>query len=389
MLGRSPGRTLGLLLALVSAFSFGGSGTAAKPLIEAGLSPLHVVWLRVTGAAVVLLPLAYRHRDAVLRRPGVLLGFGLLAVAGVQACYFAAISRIPVGVALLIEYLGPPLLIGYVKFVQRKPISRGSAIGAGIAVAGLACVVEVWNGLSFDALGVLFALGAACCQVGYFVLADAGSRGDRPVDPLALSAYGLLIGAIVLTVFARPWDADWSLLGGNVVMNGHSLPALVPAAWMILIATVLAYLTGVISVQHLSPPVAGVLANLEAVVATVLAWILLGEHLGAPQMAGGLLVLAGAFAAQASKPAAPADEVRAGVPDGGAVAGAGAGAGAVAGATALGERLARAAVEQGAAGQGAARQGAGVQGAAGQGAGNRPGAEPGVSGRPSRTSRGD
>ncbi|WP_241002763.1 EamA family transporter [Streptomyces sp. CB01881] len=389
LLGRSPGRTLGLLLALVSAFSFGGSGTAAKPLIEAGLSPLHVVWLRVTGAAVVLLPLAYRHRDAVLRRPGVLLGFGLLAVAGVQACYFAAISRIPVGVALLIEYLGPPLLIGYVKFVQRKPISRGSAIGAGIAVAGLACVVEVWNGLSFDALGVLFALGAACCQVGYFVLADAGSRGDRPVDPLALSAYGLLIGAIVLTVFARPWDADWSLLGGNVVMNGHSLPALVPAAWMILIATVLAYLTGVISVQHLSPPVAGVLANLEAVVATVLAWILLGEHLGAPQMAGGLLVLAGAFAAQASKPAAPADEVRAGVPDGGAVAGAGAGAGAVAGATALGERLARAAVEQGAAGQGAARQGAGVQGAAGQGAGNRPGAEPGVSGRPSRTSRGD
>ncbi|MFB7616445.1 DMT family transporter [Kitasatospora sp. NPDC056181] len=393
LLGRSPGRTLGLLLALVSAFSFGGSGTAAKPLIEAGLSPLHVVWLRVTGAAVVLLPLAYRHRDAVLRRPGVLLGFGLLAVAGVQACYFAAISRIPVGVALLIEYLGPPLLIGYVKFVQRRPISRGSAVGAGIAVAGLACVVEVWNGLSFDALGVLFALGAACCQVGYFVLADAGSRGDRPVDPLALSAYGLLIGAIVLTVFARPWDADWSLLGGNVVMNGYSLPALIPAAWMILVATVLAYLTGVISVQYLSPPVAGVVANLEAVVATVLAWILLGEHLGAPQMAGGLLVLAGAFAAQASKPAAPADEVRTGVPDGGAVAGAGAGAGAGAeagsaaaapagagaGATALGERLARAAVEQG----------AGVQGAAGQGAGSGPGTGPGVSGRPSRTSRGD
>ncbi|MFJ9951167.1 EamA family transporter [Kitasatospora sp. NPDC091207] len=333
--GRSPGRTLGLTLALVSAFAFGGSGTAAKPLIEAGLSPLHVVWLRVTGAAVVLLPLAYRHRAAVLRRPGLLIGFGLLAVAGVQACYFAAISRIPVGVALLIEYLGPPLLIGYVKFVQRKPISRGAAVGAGVAVAGLACVVEVWNGLSFDALGVLFALGAACCQVGYFVLADAGSQGDRPVDPIAVSAYGLLIGAVVLTAFTRPWEADWGLLGGDVVMNGHSLPALIPAAWMILIATVLAYLTGVIAVRHLSPPIAGVVANLEAVVATVLAWILLGEHLGLPQMAGGLLVLAGAFAAQASKPAPvtlPADAVTADAVGAGAV-----------GATALGERLARAA----------------------------------------------
>ncbi len=350
LLGRSPGRTLGLTLALVSAVAFGGSGTAAKPLIEAGLSPLHVVWLRVTGAAVVLLPLAYRHRDAVLRRPGLLIGFGLLAVAGVQACYFAAISRIPVGVALLIEYLGPPLLIGYVRFVQRRPISRGAAIGAGVAVAGLACVVEVWNGLSFDLLGVLFALGAACCQVGYFVLADAGSRGDRPVDPIAVSAYGLLIGSIVLTAFTRPWEADWDKLGGAVVMNGHTLPALVPAAWMVLIATVLAYLTGVVAVRHLSPPVAGVVANLEAVVATVLAWVLLGEHLGLPQVTGGLLVLAGAFAAQASKPAAPE---AAGTPTGAAGATEPAGASddagdtgreaVPAGATALGERLARAA----------------------------------------------
>ncbi|MGV9268795.1 EamA family transporter [Kitasatospora sp. NPDC003701] len=398
MPGRSAGRTLGLTLALVSACAFGGSGTAAKPLIEAGLSPLHVVWLRVTGAAVVLLPLAYRHRAAVLRRPGLLIGFGLLAVAGVQACYFAAISRIPVGVALLIEYLGPPLLIGYVKFVQRKPISRGAAVGAGVAVAGLACVVEVWNGLSFDALGVLFALGAACCQVGYFVLADAGSQGDRPVDPIAVSAYGLLIGAVVLTAFTRPWEADWGLLGGDVVMNGHSLPALLPAAWMILVATVLAYLTGVVAVRHLSPPIAGVVANLEAVVATVLAWILLGEHLGLPQIAGGLLVLAGAFAAQASKPStAPvaADGV-AGASATVAVGAAGGAAGAVgadalgtgpvgtgaAGAAALGERLARAAGGPEIEDRGPVDQEVGGRVATERGT-------TGVSGRPSRTSRGD
>ncbi|GAA2144240.1 EamA family transporter [Kitasatospora kazusensis] len=304
---RASARTLGLSLALASAVAFGGSGTAAKPLIEAGLSPLHVVWLRVTGAALVLLPLAWRHRDAVRQRPGVLIGFGLLAVAGVQACYFAAISRIPVGVALLIEYLGPLLLLGYVRFVQRRPISRAAAIGAGVAVAGLACVVEVWNGLSFDTLGVLFALGAACCQVGYFILADASRQGDRPVDPIAVSAYGLLIGAVVLTAFTRPWTADWSVLAGRVSMNGHAVPALLPALWMVLVATVLAYLTGVVAVQHLSPPVAGVVANLEAVVATVAAWVLLGEHLGTPQLLGGLLVLAGAFAAQSSKPA-PAEE---------------------------------------------------------------------------------
>ncbi|PYC84354.1 EamA family transporter [Streptomyces tateyamensis] len=301
---RPAWRSLGLVLALVSALSFGGSGTAAKPLIEAGLSPLHVVWLRATGAALVLLPLAWKHRAIVRERPGLLLGFGLLGVAGVQACYFAAISRIPVGVALLIEYLGPLLLLGYVRFVQRKPVSRGAAVGAALASAGLVCVVEAWHGLGFDALGVLFALAAACCQVGYFVLADAGSRGDRPADPLGVSAYGLLIGALALTALTRPWQGRWSVLSGQVTLAHHQVPALLPAAWMILVATVLAYLTGVVSVRHLSPPVAGVVANIEAVVATVLAWVLLGEHLGTPQLLGGLLVLLGACAAQATRPAA-------------------------------------------------------------------------------------
>jgi drug/metabolite transporter (DMT)-like permease len=306
---RGTVRARGLPLALVSAVAFGGGGPAAKPQLESGLSPLHVVWLRVTGAALVLLPLAYKHRAAVRQRPWLLLGFGLLAVAGVQACYFAAISRIPVGVALLLEYFGPLLLLGYIKFVQRRPITRAAAIGTAVAVTGLACVVEVWHGLNFDPLGVLFGLGAACCQVGYFVLADKGREGENPVDPLALSAFGLLIGALVLTVLARPWEADWSLLGGRAVMNGHSLPAFIPAAWMVLVATVLAYLTGVVSVQHLSPQVAAVVANLEAVVAAVSAWVLLGEHLGAPQLAGGALVLLGAFAAQTSKPAGePASE---------------------------------------------------------------------------------
>lgn len=298
-------RASGLTLALISAFAFGGSGTSAKPLIDAGLSPLHVAWLRATAAAVILLPVAWRHRAVVRQRPALLLGFGLLGVTGVQACYFAAISRIPVGVALLIEYLGPLLLLGYVRLVQRKPVSRGSAIGAAVALTGLACVVQVWNGMTLDPLGVLFALASACCQCGYFVLADAGSQGENPVHPLAVSAYGLLIGAVLLTATTQPWTADWGRLAGDVTMNGHRIPALLPAAWMVLVATVLAYLTGVLSVRYLSPPVAGVIANVEAVVATVLAWVLLGEHLGGPQLAGGLLVLIGAFAAQAGR-AAPA-----------------------------------------------------------------------------------
>jgi drug/metabolite transporter (DMT)-like permease len=297
-------RGTGLSLALVSALAFGGSGVAAKPLIEAGLDPLHVVWLRVAGAALVMLPLAVRHRGLLRSRPGLLLGFGLLAVAGVQACYFAAISRIPVGVALLVEYLAPALVLGWVRFVQRRSVTRAAALGVVLAVGGLACVVEVWSGLSFDALGLLLALGAACCQAGYFVLSDqGGDSGDRAPDPLGVIAYGFLVGTAVLTVVARPWQLDWSVLGRAADMDGTAVSGGLLLAWIVLFATVVAYVTGVRSVRRLSPQVAGVVACLEAVVATVLAWVLLGEHLSAPQIVGGAIVLAGAFIAQSSAPA--------------------------------------------------------------------------------------
>ncbi|MFI5677666.1 EamA family transporter [Streptomyces cellulosae] len=298
------GRGVGLGLALVSALAFGGSGVAAKPLIEAGLDPLHVVWLRVAGGALVMLPVAVRHRGLPRRRPALLAGFGLLAVAGVQACYFAAISRIPVGVALLVEYLAPALVLGWVRLVQRRPVTRAAALGVVLAVGGLACVVEVWSGLSFDLLGLLLALGAACCQVGYFVLSDQGSdSGDQAPDPLGVIAYGLLVGTVVLTVVARPWNMDWSLLAHTADMDGTPVAAGLLLGWIVLVATVLAYVTGVLAVRRLSPQVAGVVACLEAVLATVLAWILLGEHLSAPQIVGGAVVLAGAFIAQSSAPA--------------------------------------------------------------------------------------
>nr|BFD86045.1 EamA family transporter [Streptomyces sp. Xyl84] len=307
------GKGVGLGLALVSAVAFGGSGVAAKPLIEAGLDPLHVVWLRVTGAALVMLPLAVRHRALLRSRPLLLAGFGLLAVAGVQACYFAALSRIPVGVALLIEYLAPALVLGWVRFVQRRPVTRAAALGVVLAAGGLACVVEVWSGLGFDALGLLLALGAACCQVGYFVLSDqGGDAGDQAPDPLGVIAYGLLVGAVVLTAVARPWGMDWTVLAHTADMNGTAVPAAVLLVWIVLVATVLAYVTGVLSVRRLSPQVAGVVACLEAVIATVLAWVLLGEHLSAPQVAGGAVVLLGAFIAQSSTPAGAAAEPAAG-----------------------------------------------------------------------------
>jgi drug/metabolite transporter (DMT)-like permease len=303
----SGARSRGLGLALLSAFAFGGSGVAAKPLIDLGIDPLQVVWMRVAGAALILLPVALRSRALLRRRPGLVTGFGLLAITGCQALYFVAIARIPVGVAILVEFLGPALLLGWIRFVQRRPVTRAAALGVVLAMAGMTCVVEVWSGLAFDALGLLYAFGAACCQVAYFVLADHGTDTADAPEPVTVIAHGLVVGAVVLTAVAHPWTMNWSALGHQAALGDRDVPAVLLIGWIVLVSTVVAYLTGVLAVRTLSPQVAGVVAGLEAVVATVLAWVLLAEHLGAAQITGGALVLAGALVAQTATATTPTD----------------------------------------------------------------------------------
>lgn len=294
----------GLSAAIVSAFCFGGSGPFAKPLIAAGFSPLQVAWMRLAGGAVLMLPFAVRHVATLRRAPGMLLAYGLIPIAGVQTFYFGAIASIPVAVALLVEFLGPVLVLGWLRFVRRRPVSRHAVLGTLLALAGLACVVEIAGGLRFEPVGLVLALAAAACQAGYFLLSDSSAE----VDPRALTSYGLLIGGAVLTAIARPWEMDWERLAGPVQLAGADFPALLAVGWVVLVSTVLAYLTGIVAVRRLSPPVAGAVAFLEPVVATVLAWLLLAEALGPWQIAGGALVLAGAYVAQRSASAGAVGE---------------------------------------------------------------------------------
>lgn len=289
-------RLVPLSLAVVSAAAFGTTGPLAKPLIDAGLRPLDVAWLRATGAAVLLLPVALRSVAVLRTWPVLVIGYGVFAVAGVQATYFVAVARIPVAVALLIEYLGPVLVLLVVRFVFGRHVTRVAVAGAVVTLLGLAAVVEVWNGLRFDALGLLSAGLAAVCLASYFLLSERGTSAR----PAALLAWGLSIGALVLTVVARPWDARWSVLRGTVDMALFEASGGTLALVLIVVGTVLAYLTGIAAVRGLSAPIAAIVATLEAVVASVLAWALLGETMTAVQIGGGVIVLVGASLAQRS-----------------------------------------------------------------------------------------
>lgn len=171
-------------------------------------------------------------------------------------------------------------------------------MGAGVSLVGLAGVVEIWSGIRFDPLGLLSALLAAGCLAAYFLLSE---RHDA-ADPTALLGWGLVIGALVLTAVARPWAAPWSVLAAPVAFRDTPVQAGMVAAALVLIGTVVAYLTGIVAVRRLSAPIAAVVATSEAVVATGLAWVLLGEALSGPQLVGGAVVLVGVCLTQLATP---------------------------------------------------------------------------------------
>jgi drug/metabolite transporter (DMT)-like permease len=302
-------RSVGLALAFVSAWCFAFSGPMAKYLIAAGLAPIEAVWTRMAGAGLLMLAVLAVVRPRALRIPRSRLPFfglyEIMAVAGVQALYFVAITRLPVGVALLLEFMAPVMVVAWVRLVRRVRLARAAYLGAVVAVLGLAIVVEAWQGMRLDALGLLLGLLAGACCAGYFLMSD--SFGDD-VDPLGLIAWGMAGAAVVLMPFARPWDMRWEAftVTATPAIGGQPLPVLVAYLGMVLVATVVAYILGVNAVRRLSAAIGATVASLEVIAGAIVAWALVGETLGVFQIVGGLIVLTGALLAQTAtaRPAA-------------------------------------------------------------------------------------
>ncbi|WP_345568146.1 EamA family transporter [Nonomuraea rosea] len=305
-------RYAGLALAFVSSWCFAFSGPMAKYLITAGLAPIEAVWTRMAGAGLLLVAVLAVVRPQALRIPRSRLPFfglyAVMAVAGVQSLYFVAITRLPVGVALLLEFMAPVMVVAWVRLVRKVRLARAAYVGAVVAVAGLAIVVEAWQGLRLDALGLLLGLLAGACCAGYFLMND--SFGDD-VNPLGLIAWGMAGAALVLIPFAQPWNIPWEAFTVTATPEGgRTLPVLAAYLWMVLVATVVAYILGVNAVRRLSAAVGATVASLEVIGGAVVAWALVGETLGGFQIVGGLIVLSGALLAQTATatPAHPAAE---------------------------------------------------------------------------------
>ena len=292
--GRAAGG-VGLALGLLSAVSFGTSGTFASSLIDTGWSPAAAVLARVSIAALVLTGpalITLRGRWALLRRWGWrTVGYGLIGVAACQLCYFNAISRMPVGIALLLEYLGVVLIVVWLWLRRGQRPRPLTVLGGAGALGGLALMLDLSGSGGVSVAGVIWALLAAVSMAVYFFLSAASDA--EPLPPVVMTWGGMVVGAFALGFLGLTGAAPLAASAADVTLFDARVSWLVAVLGLSLLAAALAYITGIGAARRLGAKLGSFVAMAEILFAVLFAWLLLHQTPSATQFLGGALILAG------------------------------------------------------------------------------------------------
>jgi drug/metabolite transporter (DMT)-like permease len=302
----TPTISIGWAFALLSAASFGLSGSLGRGLMDAGWSPAAAVAVRVLIGGVVLIPPAavqLRGRWRVLVRRLPLVGvYGVIPVAGCQLAYFSAVAHMPVGVALLIEYTAPLAVVGWLWARHAQRPTRATVLGATLGLLGLVLVLDLSGGRT-SAVGLVWAFAAMLGAATYFVLS---SRDDDGLPGTALAAGGLLVGGVVLLLAGAVGIVPLTVSTAPVTFDGITTPWWLPVLLLGIVAAALAYACGIAAGRRLGARLASFAALSEILAALVFAWLLLGEAPAAVQLVGGVLIVGGVVVVRRGEPADPA-----------------------------------------------------------------------------------
>jgi len=252
------------------------------------------VLARVAVAALVLTPFALfalrGHWGDLRRSARLILVYGVVAVAGAQLAYFSAVSHLSVGVALLLEYQGVVLVVGWLWLTRGRRPSRLVVTGALVAAAGLALVLDVLGDVRIDGVGVVWGLAAAVGLAAYFVVAG---DADAAVPPVVLSCAGLWVGSAALAAAGLAGVVPLRATTASVELSGRSVSWLVPVLWLALVAAAFAYVVGTAAARALGATLASFVGLTEVVFAVLAAWALVGQLPTPVQLVGGVVILVG------------------------------------------------------------------------------------------------
>lgn len=300
----------GVGVALFSSAVFGLSGSFAKALLETGWSPGAAVTARLTGAALILaIPAvpALRGRWHQLKDNWLtILLFGLIGVAACQLFYFNAVERLSVGVALLLEYLAPVIIVLWLWAASRKRPRPLTIAGTLLSLGGLILVLDLTGAVKIDFVGVLWGIAAAVCLAIYFFIT---AKENDTLPPIVLASGGLMVGAAVMWLAAATGLLPMAFSTADTKLGPWTTPWWVSLAGLIVMATVLAYVSGIVAARALGSKVASFVSLTEVLFAVIWAWLLLGELPGPIQLLGGVLIVGGVVLVRLDELRRPAEAV--------------------------------------------------------------------------------
>lgn len=277
--------TSGYLFVVAAAILWAVSGTAAKYLFQGGISPFHLVQMRLTIASAILLLWLLARKPALLwiarRDIFYFFIFGAVGMASVQFTYLFAISKINVAAAILLQYLAPAFIALYAVLFSKERLSPATI--AALAAAFLGCYLMV-GAYSLDLLSMNMAgiISGLLSAVGFAWYSIQGQYGMERYNAWTVLFYALLFAALM-------WNGLIAPLNG--FLQGYTTTQWIWIAYIGFMGTLLPFGLYLEGVSRIRAPHASITATLEPISAGFISYLFLGELLENLQIAGAALVI--------------------------------------------------------------------------------------------------
>ena len=285
---------------------FAASSIPAKLAMESGLSAWRLTQIRTLGAFLILFTYVFFKNKKSLRielkELPILIVFGVFGFAAVNVFYFIAILRLNVGIALIIEFTAPIWIALWMRFIQKKAVSKLMWWGLVVGLTGLLLIAQVWRGLTLDGLGIIFALLDALALAVYFLVGEklVGTKSSE-----ATMAWGLGISSLFFALIQPWWNFPFAKLTEVVDLTGRlegsSVPTFYLVLWVVLFGTAIPYFLVLNGLRGLSAATSSAIGMLEPVFGGIFAWIFLFEKLNLVQTIGAVVVLIGIYLANRAR----------------------------------------------------------------------------------------
>ena len=299
-------RHRGELYVVLGAIFFSLSGVIVTLVLD-HMTAFRLAQIRAIGAFGLLFVITFIQDRSSLkaerREIPTLIFYGVVGFAMVQLGYFISISRgIPLSLVSILEFTAPVWIVLWIKFVRKGWVSNDMWVAIALALFGLILVAKVWQGFTFDLIGVLSAVGSAMSLAIYFLMSE--SQGEKR-SAQATVVWGIGIAGLFWLIVLPIWNFPTQVLTTQINLQGrfsdYSAPGWLLIAYIIIFGTLVPYLLVINGIRLISASKSSVIGMLEAVIGGAFAWIWLEQSWSAIQLLGGVIVLVGIYIADRTK----------------------------------------------------------------------------------------